>query len=103
GTSICNVSSTGNGGGVDLDSSSSVSLDQLNLNKMPGNALFLNGSSHITLSNSKLKATADGQVPHNADGLYALNSAYLSIGGVAACPKSQTCNTFDYDAGWGVY
>jgi hypothetical protein len=32
-----------------------------------------------------------------------VNSAYLSIGGVAACPKSQICNTFDYDAGWGVY
>lgn len=68
-----------------------------------GAALGEGGSSHITLSNSKLKSTADGQVPHNADGLYALNSAYLSIGGVAACPKSQTCNTFDYDTGWGVY
>jgi hypothetical protein len=103
GTTISNISSNGNGRGVELDSSSYVSLDQLSLNKMTGNALFINGSSHITLSNSKLKAAADGQVPHNADGLYALNSAYLSIGGVAACPKSQVCNTFDYDTGWGVY
>jgi hypothetical protein len=103
GTTISNISSNGNGRGVELDSSSYVTLDQLSLNKMTGNALYINGSSHITLSNSKLKATADGQVPHNADGLYALDSDHLSIGGVAACPKSQVCNTFDYDTGWGVY
>jgi hypothetical protein len=103
GTTISNISSNENGRGVELDSSSYVTLDQLNFNKMTGNSLFINGSSHITLANSKLKSTADGQVPHNADGLYALNSAYLSIGGVAACPKSQICNTFDYDTGWGVY
>jgi hypothetical protein len=103
GTTISNVSSNGNGRGIELDSSSYVNLAQLDFNKMTGNALFINGSSHITLSNSKLKSTADGQVPHNADGLYAVNSAYLSIGGVSACPKSQACNTFDYDTGWGVY
>jgi len=103
GTTISNTTANGDGRGVELDSSSDLNLDQLSFNKMTGNALFLNGSSHITLSNSKLKSTADGQVPHNADGLCALNSAYLSIGGVAACPKSQTCNTFDYDTGWGVY
>jgi hypothetical protein len=103
GTTISNISSNGNGRGVELDSSSYVTLDQLSLNKMTGNALFINGSSHIKLSNSKLKPTADGQVPHNADGLYALNSSYLSIGGVTACPQSQACNTFDYDTGWEVY
>jgi len=103
GTTISNVTANEDGRGVELDSSSHVTLDQLSFNKMTGNALFINGSSHITLSNSKLKATADGQVPHNADGLYALNSSFLSIGGVAACPKGQTCNTFDYDTGWGVY
>jgi len=103
GTTISNISANEDGRGAELDDSSYISLDQLSFNKMTGNALFINGSSHITLPNSKLKATADGQVPHNADGLYALNSAYLSIGGVPACPKSQACNTFDYDTGWGVY
>jgi hypothetical protein len=103
GTTISNVSSNGEGRGVELDSSSHITLDRLSLNKMTGNALFINSSSHVTLSNSKLKATADGQVPHNADGVYALNSSYLQIGGVAACPSSQACNTFDYDTGWGVY
>jgi hypothetical protein len=103
GTTVSNVSANGDGRGVELDHSSHVALDQLSLNKMTGNALFISGSSYVTLSNSKLKATADGQVPHNADGLYALNSDHLNIGGVAACPKTQACNTFDYDTGWGVY
>jgi hypothetical protein len=89
GTTISNVSANGKGRGVELDSSSYVNLDQLSLNKMTGNSLFINGSSHIMLSNSKLKATADGQVPHNADGLYALNSADLSIGGVRPAPRRR--------------
>jgi DNA invertase Pin-like site-specific DNA recombinase len=103
GTTISNISANEDGRGVELDSSSYVTLDQLSFNKMTGNTLFFNGSSHVTLSNSKLKATADGQVPHNSDGLYAVNSAYLSIGGVPACPTNQICNSFDYDSGWAVY
>jgi hypothetical protein len=91
------------GRGVELDNSSQITLDQLPLNKMTGNALFINGSSSVNLSNSKLKSTADGQQPHDADGLYALNSEYLNIGGVSACAKVQICNTFDYDTGWGIY
>jgi hypothetical protein len=102
-TVISNVSSNGEGRGVELDFSSHISLDQLSLNKMTGNSLYINGSSDITLSNSKLKSTADGQVPHNADGLYAVNSSNLRIGGVSACPQTQACNTFDYDTGWGIY
>jgi len=103
GTAISTISSNGEGRGVELDGSSYITLDNLSLNKMIGNALFINGSSHVTLTNSKLKATADGQVPHNADGLYALNSSFLQIGGTSACPKSQICDVFDYDTGWGVY
>ena len=103
GTTISNISANEDGRGVELDYSSYVTLDQLGFNKMTGNSVFINWSSHVTMSNSKLKSTADGQVPHNADGLYALNSAYLSIGGVAACPKSQICNSFDYNTGFGVY
>jgi len=103
GTAITNVSANNDGLGVELDYSSHVTLDNLNLNKMTGNSLFINNSSFVTLSNSKLKATADGQVPHNADGLYALDSNNLTIGGGPACPKSRVCNTFDYDTGWGVY
>jgi hypothetical protein len=103
GTSITNVTANGDGRGLELDGSADITVDRLSFNKMTGNALFINASSYVTLSNSKLKSTADGQVPHNADGLYALNSDHLTIGGVAACPKAQVCNTFDYDTGWGVY
>jgi hypothetical protein len=103
GTNISNISANGDGRGVELDGSSHITLDDLNLNKMTGNALFINQSSYVSLSNSKLKSTADGQIPHFADGLYAFGSSHLSIGGVAACPKAQACNTFDYDTGWGIY
>jgi hypothetical protein len=103
GTTVSNVSANEDGRGVELDQSSHVALDQLSFNKMAGNSLFINGSSYVDLSNSKLKSTADGQRPHTADGLYALDSAHLNIGGVAACPAAQICNTFDYDTGWGVY
>jgi hypothetical protein len=58
-------------------------------------------SHYVYSSNSKLKATADRQQPHH--GLYALDSDHLWIGGIAACPRSRVCNTFDYDTGWGVY
>jgi hypothetical protein len=105
GTTISNISANEDGRGVQLDSSSYINLDQLSFNKMTGNGLFINGSSHVTVSNSKFKSTADGQpeATHVADGLYALNSSYLSIGGVPACPKGQVCNSFDYDSGFGVY
>jgi hypothetical protein len=40
---------------------------------------------------------------HDADGLYAVNSSNLQIGGVPGCPNNGICNTFDYDSGWGIY
>lgn len=102
---ISNIDANNDGTGVRIDNSSYVSLNDLNINKMNGGGLVLNGASYISLSNSKLKATSDRQLPstHAADGLYAVNSSNLSIGGVAACPKSQVCNSFDYDSGWGIY
>lgn len=103
GTTISNVSANEAGRGVELDSSSHINLDQLSFNKMAGIGLFINGSSHVTVSNSKLKSTAEGDLPHNSDGIYALNSAYLSIGGVPACPANMVCNSVDYDSGFGVY
>ena len=42
-------------------------------------------------------------MPHNADGLYALNADHLTIGGAPAFPASQICSVFDYDTGFGVY
>jgi hypothetical protein len=102
-TTISNVSANNDATGVELDSSANITLDNLNLNKMNGTGVFVNSSSFITMSNSKLKSTAVGGVPHTMDGFYAFNSSNLSIGGVAACPKSQVCNSFDYTSGFGAY
>ena len=101
--SISNVSANGDGTGIEIDSSSNISLDQVSVDKMLGAGLVINNSSHVSTSNGKYKATADGESPHNEDGLYAVNSSFLNIGGVPACPQSNICNTFDYDSGWGVY
>jgi hypothetical protein len=103
GTTISNVSANEAGRGVELDSSSYINLDQLSFNKMNGTGVFINGSSHVTVSNSKFKSTAEGSSPPDSDGLYAVNSANLMIGGVPACPKSQICNSFDYDSGFGIH
>ncbi len=100
---VSNVSANADGTGILVDSSSSVTLDQINVNKMVGTGLVITNSTNISTSNSKYKATADGESPHYEDGLYATNSSYLNIGGVPACPTSTPCNTFDYDSGWGVY
>jgi hypothetical protein len=102
---VSNVDANNDGTGVRIDNSSYVALDSLNINKMNGTGLYIDGSSHISLSNSKLKATSDRYDPstHGADGLYVLDSSNINIGGVGACPKSQLCNSFDYDSGWGIY
>jgi hypothetical protein len=70
---------------------------------MFGPGLVIQNSSNISVANGKWKATADGELPHNEDGLYAFRSSYLQIGTAADCPRSGACNTFDYDSGWGVY
>ena len=99
---VSNVSANADGIGVEIDSSSNITLDSISVNKMVGAGLVIRNSSHISTSNSKYKATADGEAPHNEDGLYAVNSSFLQIGGGTKCPQG-VCNTFDYDSGWGVY
>ena len=103
GTTISNISANEAARGVELDASSYINLDQLSFNKMNGTGLLINGSSYVTLSNSKFKSTAEGDSPPDSDGVYAVNSSNLSIGGVAACPKSQICNSVDYDSGFGIH
>ena len=101
--SVSVIDANNDGQGVEIDASSWVALSNLNINKMNGAGVVITNSTNVTLANSKLKATSNGQPPHTEDGVYALDSSYLSIGGVPACPKSQICNSFDYDSGWGVY
>jgi hypothetical protein len=100
---VSGIDANNDGTGVKIENSSYIALDNLNINKMNGTGISLDTASHVSLSNSKLKATATGQLPHTEDGLYALNSSYITIGGGTDCPKSQICNSFDYDSGWGVY
>jgi hypothetical protein len=102
-TTVSNVSANADGTGVELDSSANITLDSISVNKMVGAGLVIRKSSNISVSNRKWKATADGEVPHNEDGLYAVDSSNLQIGTAADCPRSGACNTFDYDSGWGVY
>ena len=89
-----------NGTGVRLDSSSNVSLDNLQYNKMNGPGIFLNGSSHVAINNSKLKSLG-GSRP-DGDGIYAVNSSDIQIGTGADCPNSQPCNDLTYDNGFGL-
>jgi hypothetical protein len=70
---------------------------------MNGRGAVINNSWNVSMSNSKLKATATGQKFPTEDGLDVLNSHNINIGGGADCPKSQICNSFDYDSGFGVY
>ena len=103
GTTISNVTANEAGRGVDLENSHYINLDQLSFNKMNGTGVFISQSSYVMVSNSKFKSTADGSSPPDSDGLYAVNSSNLMIGGVAACPRSQICNSFDYDSGFGIH
>ena len=100
---ISNLSANGDGMGVEIYNSSNITLDSINVNKMLGTGIYIYGSTNVALSNGKYKATADGEPAHEEDGLYAVNSSHISIGGLRACPTSTPCNTFDYDSGYGVY
>jgi hypothetical protein len=102
-TTISNVSANADGTGVELDGFANITLDGISVNKMVGAGLVIRNSSNVSVSNGKWKATADGETPHNEDGLYVVNSSNLQIGTAADCPTSGACNTFDYDSGWGVY
>jgi hypothetical protein len=102
--SVSGASANANGIGVEIDWSANITLSSVNVNKMFGAGVVIENSTNITSLNGKYKATSDEVPFHDADGLYAVNSSNLQIGGVPGCPPSNgTCNTFDYDSGWGVY
>ena len=80
-TAVSNVSANADGIGIALDGTSNITLDSVNVNKMVGTGIVINASSNIALSNGQDKATADGEPPHQEDGLYAVNFWGLHIGG----------------------
>jgi hypothetical protein len=64
---ISGIDANNDGTGVELDGSSYVSMDQLNINKMTGPGIVLNGASNVNISNSKLKALNRYQYRGRAD------------------------------------
>jgi hypothetical protein len=89
--------------GIELDNSSNISIDGVDYNKGNGTGVFINGSSNISVNNSKLKATCVLCSPHTGDGIYAVNSSGLQIGTGADCPTSGPCNDVTYDDGFGAW
>jgi hypothetical protein len=89
--------------GIELDSSSNISIDGVSYNKGNGSGIYVNGSTNVSINNSKLKATCDICAPHTGDGIYAVNSSNLNIGTGADCPNSNPCNDLTYDDGFGAW
>jgi hypothetical protein len=105
-TGNSNSPTSGNdlGIGIELDNSSNISIDNVDYNKGNGTGVYINGSDHVAVNNAKLKATCSLCSPHVGDGIYALNSSYVSVGTGSDCPPSNTpCNDLTYDDGFGAW
>jgi hypothetical protein len=95
----------GLGMGIELDSSSNISIDNVSYNKGNGTGVYINNSSNVSVNNSKFKATCDVCTPHVGDGIYAVNSTNVQIGTASECPTSGSvpCVDVTYDDGIGVW
>lgn len=89
--------------GIELDNSSNISIDGIDYNKGNGTGVYINGSSNVSINNSKLKATCVICSPHTGDGIYAVNSSNVQIGTGSDCPNSISCVDVTYDDGFGVW
>jgi hypothetical protein len=89
--------------GIELDGSSNIVIDGVSYNKGNGTGIYLNGSSNVSINNSKLKATCNICTPHTGDGIYAVNSDHLQIGTGSDCPRNTPCNDVTYDDGIGIW
>jgi hypothetical protein len=81
--------------GVQLDSSSNITLDSLSLNRIGSDGVLLNSSDHINIIHSKLKS--DGA------GLRIVNSNNISIGSPCHLATGTNCNEFTYDDKRGIW
>jgi hypothetical protein len=102
-TTISGTSGNNLGVGIELDHSANISIDGVSYNKGNGTGVYINGSSNVSINNSKFKATCNICSPHTGDGIYAVNAAHLGIGTGADCPNSTPCNDVTYDDGFGIY
>ena len=81
--------------GVQLDSSSNITLDSLNLNRIGSDGILLDSSNHINIIRSKSKA--DGI------GLNIMNSNNITIGSPCNLATGTGCNEFTYDDKRGIW
>ena len=102
-TTISGASGNSLSMGIELDHSSHIAIDGVSYNKGNGTGVYINGSSDVSINNSKFKATCNICSPHTGDGIYAVNSSGLQIGTGADCPRSAPCNDVTYDDGFGIY
>ncbi len=103
-TTISGASGNNLGMGIELDDSSNISIDNVSYNKDNGTGVYIDdGSSNVSINNSKFKSTCNICTPHTGDAIYAVNSSNLNIGTGADCPRNTPCNDFTYDDGWGIY
>ena len=102
-TTISGASGNGLSVGIELDSSSNISIDGASYNKGNGTGVYINGSSNVSINHSKFKATCNICTPHTGDGIYAVGSSNLNIGTGADCPQNTPCNDVTYDDGFGIY
>jgi hypothetical protein len=95
---------SGNGGetagtsGVLVESSSSVLVTNLQLNKLGGTALEIAASNHISVTDSKVKSTA-----HGGDGLFITGSHDIRVGSACNPQGGQGCDEFTYDDARGLH
>ncbi len=81
--------------GVEIDSSSNITLAGLSLNKIGYDGVLISSSDHIRVLQSKLKAM------HN--GLTVRNSHDIIVGSPCNLASDNRCNDFTYDDGRGIY
>ncbi len=82
--------------GIRIDSSSNIVLDNESINKFGFDGVQLNASDHITVIESKLKATHNGlTIKQGSHDITVGQTCDLSA-------SSGTCNEFTYDDGWGL-
>ncbi len=79
---------------VRLDSSSAITLNNLSINKFGANGIQLNSSDHVTIIDTKSKASGNG--------LDVENSHDLTIGQICMLASGAGCDEFTYDDGRGL-
>ncbi len=83
-----------NSGGLLVQSSSNILLNNESFNKMGGDGIELVGSDHITVVDSKSKAAGEG--------LHIVNSHDIVVGQTCSVGGGQGCDEFTYDDDHGL-